>query len=791
MQLLHGMSGNQQGLERARAKDPIGPNGYLTQAIEHVPLVNSVVQTVHHSGGEQEALQRARERDPIGTHGYITKIIEHIPIVSDGVMALHRYHDEPLAEERARSYSVQKLLSKDGAITKMAELLPVSNLFAAAVHEMNGDADRATRALDLFGNWAQADHRDGPLWKVAELIPGTDALAFASHLQGGYYAQALRSLTKTSWVNVEIHEATLFIVMPQLGAVSSRTLFGKCDIVPRQLSLVAGMSDLLTNFVRLDQEGHRRAFRFDVEFDVEKLLQKEDKTIMDLSKALIKSITDDKLRRRIDVFTEMIPDLADWLVDVLNRKLPRWRKESVPWRLCAPDALPPLKEDSKEVLRSIFPRLQVTAGQLQEPGPVQLKPVRARSRLPEASGAVSCLSFVGCCGLGVKVGILAGAVSLASAAAELPGAAMRAVLRNFSTDNSASWQRVMREPQPPVPSLGETHSDSSEGGSSCSSSGGIDEDKPPLRPDCSAAPVSEPFADGETSASTSSPRDSEGLALWELTALEGVPYWPELRVPERTEHKAVPTSASSDSRQSACSRSCSPQPDSSEKRRGGVKEPDPAAPLQASQAAAPGSEAAASEDGFCHHGGDGSPQHDTGVVLEVAPVDIEKLEPVLREYLREAVFPAWRYAPGLGATIQGLSQRLLWTLARQAVDLKAGPVPLVIPVDTDELEVELEGYGFNLVLPCMCFALVFYVTLDGPHLGIDRMFAAFPDALVVNVLQYFKDQLLGWDLRRLDRRFKDFTNPAHVSFDLDISWESSSTLRLHARKVKSRLDLPG
>lgn len=511
---------------------------------------------------------------------------------------------------------------------------------------------------------------------------------------------------------------------------------------------------------------------------------------MDLSKALIKSITDDKLRKRIDVFTEMIPDLADWLVDVLNRKLPGWRQESIPWRLCAPNALPLLKEVSKEGLRSIFPRLQVTAGQLQEPGPVHLKPARARSRLPEASGAVSCLSFVGCCGLGVKVGILAGAVSLASAAAELPGAAMRAVLRDFSTENSVSWQRVMREPQPPVPSLGETSMDSSEGGGSCSSGGGIS-DAPPLRPDCSAAPVSEPFADGETFASTDSPRELEGLLLSELAALEGMPWWPELCFPERTEHKGVPTSAS-DSRQS-CSRSCSPRPDSSEKRGGGVEEqePEPATLLQASPAAAPDSETAAEEDASCHHDADSLLRQDTGVVLEVARVDIEKLEPLLREYLREAVFPAWRYAPGLGASFQGLSQRLLWTLARQAVDLEAGPVPLVIPVDTDELEVELEGYGFNLVLPCMCFALVFYLTLDGPHLGIDRMFAAFPDALVVNVLQYFKDQLLGWDLRRLDRRFRDFTNPAHVSFDLDISWESSSTLRLHARKVKSRLDLPG
>eukprot|EP00930_Biecheleria_cincta_P018200 TRINITY_DN14259_c0_g1_i1.p1 TRINITY_DN14259_c0_g1~~TRINITY_DN14259_c0_g1_i1.p1 ORF type:complete len:787 (-),score=128.82 TRINITY_DN14259_c0_g1_i1:76-2436(-) len=714
MQLLHGISGNQQGLERARAKDPIGPNGYLTQAIEHVPLVNAVVQTVHHSGGEREALKRARERDPIGTHGYITKLIEHIPIVSDGVMALHRYHDEPLAEERARAYSAQKLLSKDGVITRMAELLPVSNLFAAAFHEMNGDTDRASRALDLFGNWAQASHRDGPLWKVAELIPGTDALAFASHVQGGHYAHALRSLTKTSWVNVDIHEVTLLIEMRQLGDISSRNMLGKCDILPRQFSLVVGMSDLLTNFVRLDQEGHRRALRF----DVEKILKTHDQTFMDLSKALIKSITDEKLKRRIDVFTEMIPDLSDWLAAILNRRLPRWRQESISWRLCAPNSLPPLKEDFKEALRSAFPRLQVTAGQLQKPGPVQLKPSRARGRLPVASATVSCLSFAGCCGLGIKVGLLAGAVSLASAAAELPGAAMRTVLGYFSTENAASWHRVMKEPQPPVPSLGETSRDSSH--SSINTSSGIDDQPTPLR---------------GASESTCDPPESEGLALWELTSLEGMLFWPE-----RKPHGGVPASASSDSRQSSCSRSCSP-----EKPGDGVEEPEPGNLPKANLVH--GSDAA--EDGSRCHGGDGLMQQDTGLVLELSRKDIDELEPLLREYLREAVFPAWRYAPRLGATLQGLSQRLLWTLAQEAVDLKAGPVPLVIPVDTEELEIELEGYGFNLALPGMCFALVLFLTLDGAQLGIERMFAAFPDALVDNVLQHFKDQLLGWDLRRI------------------------------------------
>lgn len=39
-------------------------------------------------------------------------------------MAFHRYHEDELAAERARGYSLERLLSKDGAITRVAELAP-------------------------------------------------------------------------------------------------------------------------------------------------------------------------------------------------------------------------------------------------------------------------------------------------------------------------------------------------------------------------------------------------------------------------------------------------------------------------------------------------------------------------------------------------------------------------------------------------------------------------------------------------------------------------------------------
>ena len=141
IQILHEFSGDSAALERAKKSDPLGSDGYVLHAAEHIPLVNSVLQAVHKAGDDTEALERAKLRNPIGSQGYLTKALEHIPLVSDGMVAYHRYHGDGLAAERAKSYSLERLLSSDGAITRVAELVPGSNLFAAWVHKMNGDSE--------------------------------------------------------------------------------------------------------------------------------------------------------------------------------------------------------------------------------------------------------------------------------------------------------------------------------------------------------------------------------------------------------------------------------------------------------------------------------------------------------------------------------------------------------------------------------------------------------------------------------------------------------------------------
>mmetsp|Transcript_106722 Transcript_106722/g.297031 ORF Transcript_106722/g.297031 Transcript_106722/m.297031 type:complete len:799 (+) Transcript_106722:60-2456(+) len=446
LQRLHEFNGDEQALVRARRQNPIGPDGYITQVAEHIPLMNQVVQEMHRTTGEAEAFERARDRNPIGTNGLVTKVAEHIPLVSDGVMILHQLQGDDIAAERARAHTLQKLLSKDGAITRLAELLPVSNLFAAVVHEVNGNRAEAIRALDLVESWAQALQADGPFAKVAELLPGADALAFAMHVQNGYYAHAIRSITKTAWVNVEVGQVVLYVSCTDLAHLLAKDLEAiNLEIIPRQLSLLVAMSDMLTNFLRIDREGHQRVFRTVV--DIERFNATGPNT-MELTKELLKAIIDEKMSRRIECFTAQVPAYAKWLVGVLNRWIPIWRKRRSMLWLLSPRSLPIMPPLLEEEFQKAVPSVKVCAEVFQ---PVEAIRLRRRHRwacLAEVATASSCLAAAGCCGLGAKAAGLACGAGLLACAVQLGRAATRLVMSWLNEWNAKCWANTTANPQP-------------------------------------------------------------------------------------------------------------------------------------------------------------------------------------------------------------------------------------------------------------------------------------------------------------------------------------------------------
>lgn len=73
-------------------------------------------QVVHEAGQDKEALHRARARNPIGrwafpmafgravagSQGYLTKAVEHIPVLSDVMVWKHRYWEELSEKDEIR-----------------------------------------------------------------------------------------------------------------------------------------------------------------------------------------------------------------------------------------------------------------------------------------------------------------------------------------------------------------------------------------------------------------------------------------------------------------------------------------------------------------------------------------------------------------------------------------------------------------------------------------------------------------------------------------------------------------
>mmetsp|Transcript_40602 Transcript_40602/g.73084 ORF Transcript_40602/g.73084 Transcript_40602/m.73084 type:complete len:839 (+) Transcript_40602:65-2581(+) len=775
LQLMHELSGDQASLERARKKDPMGPNGYLTKAFEYVPIMNQVVQSVHEAQNDDQALQRARQADPIGTHGYITQVLEHVPIVSDGVMAVHKWNGHEAAAERARGYTLEKLLSKDGAITRVAELLPVSNLLAAAVHEMNGDGKRAVRALDLFQSWADVSTPDGALWQVAELLPGTDAVAFAMHFEGGHYAHALRSVTKVSWVNVEVEEVVLFIRFEKFGQLSAKRIeFGKVKVIPRQLSLVVGMSDLLTNFLRMDREGHRRVFTFDAE------KRQKDQDLMQVTQELIKGLVEDILSRRMAYWKDMIPEYMDYLIELFNKHyLPSWRKESLAWRLCAPKALPPLSDKARQELQRSFPNVTVHSGILEPPDPISLK---TASRLPELSStaSVTCFSMAAFCGLGSKVGLIACAAGVVAGAADASRAAMRKLARCVSDRNARVWKSAVLQPQPKSEYSPGDHSpqpsEPSETPRSPPSGPAADTaDTRPASDEKRLSPELTGFSASSSSSSVATMRQiQEDLPFhfasgdYTFDPLTDFPRLPSPVPEEPAEEQSAKLEEAPEKGRQA-----------SKESTGSIKQPLPIL----AEGHESSSNSPTATDSL-------PPGGNRGVVLEIADFDVEQLDPLARQYLLDSVTPAWSCFPALGACLQQMRRRYLWHYLQEVLEPDCGHQPFVVEVHTDEYEVKLESYSFNLTLPAMRFALVFYVACDGPP-RITRTLAALPDELVDNVLQSFGEQLTTWDLREFDPRFAGFTRAVHAKFDLEVSWSSPKTMRLLGRGLKSRLDLPG
>mmetsp|Transcript_148081 Transcript_148081/g.261088 ORF Transcript_148081/g.261088 Transcript_148081/m.261088 type:complete len:742 (+) Transcript_148081:116-2341(+) len=378
--------------EHGEKESAFGENGFITQVAEHIPIVNNIAQEMHGHYGREEALRRAQTRNPLGRDGVVTQAFEHIPIICDGIEYIHRSRGDEVSAERASARTLTRLFSKDGAVTKVAELLPGSNLVAAAIHKLAGNDDHAERAVNLMNSWMTAGDPDGALAKVAELFPGTDLVAFALHMKSNQYAQALRCITKTQFVNIEVEKVFLWINAQKVIniAVSSSEIRG-VDANPRCLSLIVGLNDIFTTYLEENTDGKelmrppgvsesslhsnfsddfmlaegftifeppvlsplnaeekrrspkRRGKRRD---SLGARKQREGAThdfvIVGVeTEELVTEWANDFIRRVVDSMVSGIPICVEWTVDAINTyTLPRWRREGLRYRLLFNKPLP-------------------------------------------------------------------------------------------------------------------------------------------------------------------------------------------------------------------------------------------------------------------------------------------------------------------------------------------------------------------------------------------------------------------------------------------------------------------
>mmetsp|Transcript_47726 Transcript_47726/g.139116 ORF Transcript_47726/g.139116 Transcript_47726/m.139116 type:complete len:649 (-) Transcript_47726:213-2159(-) len=143
-----------------------GRDSPFVKALEHVPVVSEVVQARHRACGNHEQAERARRQNIASRDGALTKLAEQIPVLNEAIVQpLHALSGNSEQLRRAQSRSGD-LLSRDSPLVQGLEYIPVISDIVEARHRACGNHEQGERARQR--NIAS---RDGALTQVAERIP--------------------------------------------------------------------------------------------------------------------------------------------------------------------------------------------------------------------------------------------------------------------------------------------------------------------------------------------------------------------------------------------------------------------------------------------------------------------------------------------------------------------------------------------------------------------------------------------------------------------------------------------
>jgi len=160
----------------------------------------------------------------------------------------------------------------------------------------------------------------------------------------------------------------------------------------------------------------------------------------------------EELAEAVAELPELIPDALEQGLAGGTQQLESMRCSSVLFRLALPGGLPPPRTKFVEALQEALPAIQA----FHRPLP-RVSPILPRSKddsgmdLPKVAG-VSCLSFLGCMGLGASHAVVAGSVGcLAACTAGISTAVRRGrswALHKLNEHNAEAWAAAAKPPPP-------------------------------------------------------------------------------------------------------------------------------------------------------------------------------------------------------------------------------------------------------------------------------------------------------------------------------------------------------
>jgi len=370
----------------------------------------------------------------LGANGILAKAGEHVPLLADGLVCLHKYRGQTEAEERARAFSLQKHLSKDGALTKLAELLPGSNLLAAAMLHMQGHHREAQEALNLLKHWRDCGSADGALAKVAEMLPGVDVIAFGVHINGGNFAQALRSISKTRWTDVT-GDVILTFDIGSLDLSVADIQVSNFEIIPVASFMYGGLLDIVINLIEVNSRGQKRSrfgqFQFQPSPKSRNPVHRAKETLIATCNSTLQGLLQDSL-------PEMIPETLESAVNAINSYL---RTQRGWMSFLLPKELSKKPHEVEKEFRSSLAKITVSH---KRAIPASVLPQKDVPKFGCAEGVAS--SFA-CLGIGLHSVGLASIAGCFCGFSQLRHWLQRQFVPFVNSHNAQAWDDATKEPK--------------------------------------------------------------------------------------------------------------------------------------------------------------------------------------------------------------------------------------------------------------------------------------------------------------------------------------------------------